>query len=121
MRVSCSSALTHTRLSRWPANAAVAIFELAVLAFRQRCVAEEPEAQLVSHLRGASVTALRLTAWALGRPLLFELGDPSPVVFKLSAVDFVADVKGFGDVMCNSPIRQSPSHLTSPPLYLNAM
>jgi hypothetical protein len=42
---------------------APAIEELAVLARHPGWVAEEPEAHLVPHLRGAGVPGLRLTGW----------------------------------------------------------
>jgi hypothetical protein len=45
---------------------AAAIEELAVLARRPDWVAEEPEAHLVPHLRGANVAGLRLTGWRTG-------------------------------------------------------
>ena len=42
---------------------AVAVEELAGLARRPGWVAEEPEAHLVPHLRGAQVAGLRLSGW----------------------------------------------------------
>lgn len=51
---------------------APAIEELAALARRPRWVAEEPEAHLVPHLRGASVPGLRLTGWHTGEDGVLE-------------------------------------------------
>jgi hypothetical protein len=45
---------------------AVAVEELAGLARRPGWVAEEPEAHLVPHLRGAQVAGLRLSGWHTG-------------------------------------------------------
>lgn len=42
---------------------AVAVEELADLARRPGWIAEEPEAHLVPHLRGAQVAGLRLSGW----------------------------------------------------------
>ena len=51
---------------------AVAVEELAGLARRPGWVAEEPEAHLVPHLRGAEVAGLRLSGWHTGEDGVLE-------------------------------------------------
>jgi hypothetical protein len=52
---------------------AAAIDELAALARRPGWVAEEPEAHLVPHLRGAGVTGLRVVTWRAGQDGVLEV------------------------------------------------
>jgi hypothetical protein len=51
---------------------AAAVEELAGLARRPGWVAEEPEAHLVPHLRGAQVAGLRLSGWHTGEDGVLE-------------------------------------------------